>query len=322
MSTTAKYPGSSVLGETPLLVDPPALIYFVTSKLCKHIAVYELTGSKATALAFAGDVADLYAGTTPPGTYRTNLARGWFQLGSAPAGSLAAKAIGRGFSEQYDAARLELALAAFDDSAAAERAMRESVKGAQPDDNLVGQYIDKYSKAVERFLQNNAESTARANEMCADVEALRTALDEMSECVSKPWEPKSFDRTIGSLCILPPEQWDIDLCDGGVVIGAWMEYANWRIHKRFFKFTDYGLGGKIAQPSNPGFYWARWQQADQGDVMTAEYETFLPCEQWVVVEVIENDADPASMDHLRVLVPGVADSQSLENFVWGVRVVQ
>lgn len=41
------------------------------------------------------------------------------------------------------------------------------------------------------------------------------------------------------LCILPPSEWDIRPCDGGVVIGAWMEYGTQRIHKRFFKFTVY-----------------------------------------------------------------------------------
>jgi hypothetical protein len=72
-----------------------------------------------------------------------------------------------------------------------------------------------------------------------------------------------------------------------------------------------------ATPTRPGFYWAKWCLADQGKLMTAEYETYLPCKEWEVVEVFENGFDPNDEDYLRVEVLGVTDSQSLENFFWG-----
>lgn len=51
------------------------------------------------------------------------------------------------------------------------------------------------------------------------------------------------------LCILPPSEWDIRPCDGGVVIGAWMEYGTQRMHKRFFKFTIYPVNTDSATMS-------------------------------------------------------------------------
>lgn len=69
-------------------------------------------------------------------------------------------------------------------------------------------------------------------------------------------------------------------------------------------------------PTRPGFYWAKWRIADQGQPMTAEYESYLPCDNWEVVDVFENNLDRDAEDHLRVHVPGVSDSQSIENFFW------
>jgi hypothetical protein len=68
---------------TPILVDPPNLIYQVCDgPILKLANLYE--GGHAGGWAFAGDVADLYVGSTPAGSYRTCLARGCFQLGSTP----------------------------------------------------------------------------------------------------------------------------------------------------------------------------------------------------------------------------------------------
>jgi hypothetical protein len=68
---------------TPVLIDPPALIYQVSDGAIGKLAtLYE--GGKGGGWAFAGDVPDLYVGSTPSGSYRTCLARGCFQLGSTP----------------------------------------------------------------------------------------------------------------------------------------------------------------------------------------------------------------------------------------------
>ena len=70
-------------------------------------------------------------------------------------------------------------------------------------------------------------------------------------------------------------------------------------------------------PTKPGFYWAKWRIADQDDAMTEEYESYLPCNKWGVVDVFENCLDTSVAEYLRVHIPGVSDGQSLENFFWG-----
>ena len=69
-------------------------------------------------------------------------------------------------------------------------------------------------------------------------------------------------------------------------------------------------------PECEGYWWAKWRKADQGDPMTAEYETYLPLDSWGIVEVYDN------LDSLRVFLHGVIDSQSLENFIWGPAVTE
>ena len=69
-------------------------------------------------------------------------------------------------------------------------------------------------------------------------------------------------------------------------------------------------------PAVEGFYWAKWRIADDSD-MRSEYETYLPCNRWEVVDVFENSLNRDDAGHLRVHIPGVSHSQSLENFYWG-----
>lgn len=70
----------------PVLVDPAALIYQWTDAGGDLVTLYErgLDGG----ITDAGDVADLYSGSTPAGQYRTDAPRGLFQLGSTPAGEI------------------------------------------------------------------------------------------------------------------------------------------------------------------------------------------------------------------------------------------
>lgn len=74
-------------------------------------------------------------------------------------------------------------------------------------------------------------------------------------------------------------------------------------------------GPSTTLPVTEGFYWAKWQRAEQGDKLTAEYESYLPTGVWEVVEVFENALHGPSQ--LLVLASGVIDAQSLENFMWG-----
>jgi hypothetical protein len=65
------------------------------------------------------------------------------------------------------------------------------------------------------------------------------------------------------------------------------------------------------KPVLPGYYWAIWRSADAGtrfaDVLTAPGG-------WEVVWVIDNGLE---RERYRVLLPGVEESQSVENFTWG-----
>lgn len=70
---------------------------------------------------------------------------------------------------------------------------------------------------------------------------------------------------------------------------------------------------RYSTPEQPGTYWAKWKIAEDG---TREGNELMPSSQWEAVQVLENGGDDPS-DFLRVLVPGVQKSQSLENFMWG-----
>jgi hypothetical protein len=69
---------------TPVLVDPAALIYQYTDGAGTVEALYEGGHAGAGGYVFAGNVADLYSGSTAAGEYRTDNARGLFQLGTQP----------------------------------------------------------------------------------------------------------------------------------------------------------------------------------------------------------------------------------------------
>lgn len=70
-------------------------------------------------------------------------------------------------------------------------------------------------------------------------------------------------------------------------------------------------------PTKPGFYWARWMTAARG---THEGDELVPASEWEVVEVWENYiGDPCEADAAEkfgVSVPGVRETQWLENFIW------
>ncbi len=77
-------------------------------------------------------------------------------------------------------------------------------------------------------------------------------------------------------------------------------------------------------PTRPGFYWARWQKAAPG---THEGDELTPSQDWEVVEVWVNHIGPEceadkenGIEKFGVSVPGVQQSQWLENFRWGERV--
>jgi len=67
-------------------------------------------------------------------------------------------------------------------------------------------------------------------------------------------------------------------------------------------------------PTEEGFYWAKWRICDDG---TADEDEFHPSNTWAVVEVFENHMNDGEPDQFRVLVGGVEQSQSAENFFWG-----
>src|SRR3954467_5349847 len=67
-------------------------------------------------------------------------------------------------------------------------------------------------------------------------------------------------------------------------------------------------------PRKAGFYWAVWLTPSPG---TREGTELAPSSEWEVVYVFENGVSAHDREYLRVLVTGVEQSQSLENFRWG-----
>lgn len=80
-----------VRGVQPLLIDPINRIYQYTDGAGSVVTLYE---NAAAVFTNAGNVADLYVGTTPAGQYRTDNARGLIQLGSAAVGLITADVFG------------------------------------------------------------------------------------------------------------------------------------------------------------------------------------------------------------------------------------
>lgn len=72
------------------------------------------------------------------------------------------------------------------------------------------------------------------------------------------------------------------------------------------------------EPTKAGFYWALWLTAAQG---THEGDQLTPSNDFEVVKVWENfRGEPCEADvseKFGVSVPGVRESQWLENFKWG-----
>ena len=67
-------------------------------------------------------------------------------------------------------------------------------------------------------------------------------------------------------------------------------------------------------PRTTGFYWAKWIRADQNTKYASD---LTPSGNWDVVYVFENALDKREGAPFRVLVVGVEESQSTENFDWG-----
>ena len=86
-------PGYGILNVTPVLIDPAALIYHFSDGGGVIQALYE--GGYTGGITNAGDVADLYVGSTPSGQYRTCGVKGCFQLGSTPVYAITCDVIGR-----------------------------------------------------------------------------------------------------------------------------------------------------------------------------------------------------------------------------------
>lgn len=86
---TNSYP---ILNVPAVLVDATHLIYQYSDAPGTVVQVYEGGNAGFTA---GADVADLYTGSTTAGTYRTNNARGLFQLGSTPTRTITADVTGQ-----------------------------------------------------------------------------------------------------------------------------------------------------------------------------------------------------------------------------------
>ena len=71
-------------------------------------------------------------------------------------------------------------------------------------------------------------------------------------------------------------------------------------------------------PTEEGYYWAKWLTAAEG---THEGQQLTPSQHWEIVQVWRNIIDPCEADGndeiFGVSVPGVRESQWLDNFKWG-----
>ncbi len=86
---------------------------------------------------------------------------------------------------------------------------------------------------------------------------------------------------------------------------------------KFLKYFSEATVGKL--PTEPGYYWAMWLTAAEG---THERNKMtFPESVWQIVEVWENFLVPTCEadedEKWGVSVPGVRESQWLENFKWG-----
>lgn len=86
---TNTYPITNV---PAVLIDAIHLIYQYSDGPGTVVQVYERGNAGFTS---GGDVSDLYTGSTTAGQYRTNNARGLFQMGSTPAGTITADVTGQ-----------------------------------------------------------------------------------------------------------------------------------------------------------------------------------------------------------------------------------
>lgn len=85
------YAAGPIQNITPVLIDPTNRIYQYNDAPGRVINLYE--GSALT-ISNAGDTTNLYSGTTPSGSYRTDNSRGLFQLGSTPVAAITADVTG------------------------------------------------------------------------------------------------------------------------------------------------------------------------------------------------------------------------------------
>lgn len=91
-SATPFLGSGGIQNVSPVLVDPANLVYQISDGFADVAFLYE--GGYTGGITFAGDVADLYSGSTPSGQYRTNKANGVFQLGSTPTRAITCDVIG------------------------------------------------------------------------------------------------------------------------------------------------------------------------------------------------------------------------------------
>lgn len=76
---------------TPVLIDPSTNTYMASDGHGQVVQVYE---AGASVFAYQGDTANLFAGSTSAGNYRTDNSRTCFQLGSTPVGEITCDVVG------------------------------------------------------------------------------------------------------------------------------------------------------------------------------------------------------------------------------------
>lgn len=78
---------------------------------------------------------------------------------------------------------------------------------------------------------------------------------------------------------------------------------------------------KHPTPTDPGTYWAKWRIASEG---TRNGDELTPSDKWEAVQVHVNDTHGkvGEPEYFYVSVPGVEQTQWLDQFVWGPMIPQ
>ncbi len=73
----------------------------------------------------------------------------------------------------------------------------------------------------------------------------------------------------------------------------------------------------MAYPNKEGYYWAKWRMTGGDSPEEKEADSYLPSDNWEIVEVNDNNGEPGTLEEYSVSLCGVAATQWRDCFIWG-----